>query len=149
MPGAAMERFLADAAVTLRRALVARYGFDVGQDAAADALAWAVAHWDEVAAMGNPVGYLFRVGQTSAKRQHRWRRPDVVVPHPATDHVLDVDLQRALMRLRADQRTAVLLVHGFGYRYRDVAEVLDTSVSNVTNHVNRGLARLRALMEDS
>lgn len=144
---AELERFVHEAGVALRRALVARYGLDVGRDAAADALAWAVEHWVELAVMSNPVGYLYRVGQTSAKRQHRWHRPDVVVPQPVNDDVVDVDLQRALMTLRAEERIAVLMVHGFGYRYRDVAEVLDTAVSNVTNHVNRGLARLRTLME--
>lgn len=149
MSTAALERFVDDAGVALRRALVARYGLDIGRDAAADALAWAVEHWAELTAMANPVGYLYRVGQSSAKRQHRWQRPDVVVPQPVTDDVVDVDLQRALMSLRAEERIAVLLVHGFGYRYRDVAEVLDTAVSNVTNHVKRGLARLRTLMEHS
>jgi len=146
-PAGELERFVDRAGVVLRRALVARYGFDVGRDAAADALAWAVEHWAELAAMANPVGYLYRVGQSSAKRQLRWSRPDVLVPQPVTDDVVDVDLQRALMTLRPEERTAVLMVHGFGYRYREVAEVLDTAVSNVTNHVNRGLARLRTLME--
>lgn len=142
-----LERFVHEAGVALRRVLVARYGIDVGRDAAADALAWAVEHWPELSAMANPVGYLYRVGQSSAKRQHRWQRPDVIVPQPVTDDVVDVDLQRALMTLRPEERIAVLLVHGFGYRYRDVAEILDTPVSNVTNHVNRGLGRLRTLME--
>lgn len=146
-PIAELERFVDEAGVALRRALVARYGIDVGRDAAADALAWAVEHWPDLSAMANPVGYLYRVGQTSAKRQHRWQRPDVLVPEPVTDDLVDVDLQRALMTLRPEERTAVLLVHGFGYRYRDVAEILDIPLSNVTNHVNRGLSRLRSLME--
>ncbi|CAN5595921.1 hypothetical protein BH24ACT5_BH24ACT5_10260 [soil metagenome] len=145
----AAETFLHETGLTLRRVLVARYGLEVGREAAADALAWAVEHWAEFAVMANPVGYLFRVGQSSAKRQRRWHRPDVVVPRPGSDHVVDVDLQRALMSLSPEQRVAVLMVHGFGYRYRDVAEVLDIPVTSVTNHVNRGLARLRTLLEQS
>jgi len=148
-PDVRPDEFLAGADVTLRRALVARYGFDVGSDAAADAVAWAVEHWGQVLEMENALGYLYRVGQTSARRQFRSHRPDVVVAQPFADRVVDIDLQRALMGLRVEQRVAVLMVHGFGYRYRDVAEVLDTTVSNVTNHVTRGLARLRALLEES
>lgn len=143
----ALTAFVERTGPVLRRAVVARYGFEVGRDAAADAVAWAVANWERLSGMANPVGYLYRVAQTSARRQRRWGRPDIVVPEPAS-HVVDVDLQRALMRLRHEQRVAVLLVHGFGYRYRDVAELLDTTPANVTNHVNRGLARLRTLMED-
>jgi DNA-directed RNA polymerase specialized sigma24 family protein len=40
------------------------------------------------------------------------------------------------------------MVHCYGYRYRDVAEVLGVSDAAVTNHVHRGLARLRTLLGD-
>lgn len=62
-----LERFVDEAGVALRRALVARYGIDVGRDAAADALAWAVEHWPDLSAMANPVGYLYR-----ARERHVW-----------------------------------------------------------------------------
>jgi DNA-directed RNA polymerase specialized sigma24 family protein len=41
---------------------------------------------------------------------------------------------------------AVVLVHCFGYRYREVAELLGVSEAAVTNHVHRGLARLRSML---
>ena len=43
-------------------------------EAAADAMAYAWRHWDTLASMANPVGYLYRVGQTSIRTQTRWRR---------------------------------------------------------------------------
>ena len=42
---------------------------------------------------------------------------------------------------------AVLLVHGYGFSYREVAEVLDVSEAAVTNHVHRGLRKLRSRLE--
>lgn len=144
-----VELFLDGAGRTLERALIARYGVEVGREAAADAVTYAVEHWSKVAELANPVGYLYRVGQSSARRQHRWMRPDVIVSAPVTtDHVVNIDLQRALMRLRVEQRVALFLVHCFGHSYGEVAEVLETSTANVKNHVTRGLARLRTLMEE-
>jgi len=55
----------------LRAALVAAYGVNVGTHAAAEALAYGFEHWDDVAAMGNPAGYLYRVGQIEARRHFR------------------------------------------------------------------------------
>lgn len=135
----------------VRRALVARYGVDVGTDAAAEAIAWAWEHLEELTAMANPAGYLFRVGQSATKRLFRWRRPAPVFPpepaHPEMG-VFDVDLFDALTQLKPDQRVAVLMVHGYGFTYRDVANVLDTTESAVTNHVHRGLAKVRRILGD-
>ncbi|MEM8708987.1 MAG: hypothetical protein AAGE98_21175 [Actinomycetota bacterium] len=59
--------FFAEAEPKLRPALIARYGGELGRDATAEALAYGWQHWDRVAAMDNPVGYLYRVGE-------RWGR---------------------------------------------------------------------------
>ena len=53
----------------------------------------------------------------------------------------------ALLELPETQRTAVWLVHACGWSYAEVAEAMDTSTSMVGNHVSRGLARLRDLLE--
>ena len=81
-PDRSFERFVAVEGERLRRALVVSYGVDVGSDASAEALAWAWEHWDRVSDMANPVGYLFRVGQSATRRQRRWRwrRPRVLLP---------------------------------------------------------------------
>src|SRR3954447_2141911 len=71
----------------LRRALVAAYGAEVGRDATADALAWAWQHWDRVQGMANPAGYLWRVGQTSARRGGRTRSREV----SSSVHLVDLE----------------------------------------------------------
>ncbi len=134
----------------VRRALVARNGIDLGCEAAAEAMAWAVEHRDRLDAVDQPVGYLYRVGQSSLRRQRRWSRPAPVRFDVASDDPVpfDRELFDALARLSHDQRVAVVMVHCYGYRYRDVAEVLGASEAAVTNHVHRGLARLRTLLGD-
>ena len=47
------EDFLAVEGVRVRRALLARYGVDLGTEAWADAVAWAWEHRDEIASMSN------------------------------------------------------------------------------------------------
>ena len=131
----------------LRRALVAAYG-PVGRDAAADALAYAWEHWERVSGMENPAGYLYRVGQ-SRLRWYRRRAPAVVMPASPSDHWFEPDLAPALAELTRPQRVAVVLCHGFSLTHREVASLLDVSPSTVQNHVERGLAKLRARLEVS
>lgn len=148
------DRFVAVEGTRLRRALVARFGVEVGTEVADDALAHAWARWNDVAGMANPTGYLFRYAQSAARRHVRWQRRTVFagVEHRSADDLgasdrYDDGLLEALDRLKHEQRVAVLLVHGHGYRYDEVAEVLGVSTAAVTNHVHRGLRRLRSLLE--
>jgi RNA polymerase sigma-70 factor (ECF subfamily) len=131
----------------LRRALCARFGIDDGMDVAADALAYAWEHWSEVGPRANPLGYLYRVGQSSARRHRRWRRPIglLVTPH---DQLAGIEpkLGRALATLDDERRVAIVLVHGFGWTYAAAAEALDVPVSTVRNHLHRGLAQLRTIL---
>ena len=69
--GVTFERFAVADSARLRAGLVAAYGPDVGADAAAEAMAYAFEHWDRLSSMSSPVGYLYRVGQTEARRQLR------------------------------------------------------------------------------
>lgn len=133
----------------VRRALVARFGTDVGADAAADAIAWGWEHGRAITSMANPGGYLYRVGQTSARRAHRRvHRSEFPVEPVWTDAPhLGGDVFDALHRLKADQRVAVLMVHGYGFSYRETADVLEVSESAVRNHVHRGMRRLRSELD--
>ena len=131
----------------LRRALVAAYG-PAGVDAAADALAYAWEHWGRVGAMANPTGYLYRVGQ-SRMRWYRRRSPVVAPRNPASDHWFEPGLGPALAELSRPQRVAVVLCHGFSLTQREVGELLGISASTVQNHLERGLAKLRARLEVS
>lgn len=131
---------------TVRRALVARYGTEVGADAAADAIAWGWEHGQSISSMTNPGGYLYRVGQTSARRAHRRVTRSAFPVEPVWVDAPDLpgDVFDALHRLKADQRVAVLMVHGYGFSYRETADVLEVAESAVRNHVHRGMRRLRS-----
>ena len=143
--------FVTDAAPRLRRALAAGYGVDDGADAAAAALAWAFEHWDRLAEMANPVGYLYRVGQSSLRAR---REPSVEVlavslpPVPSgREPEIEPGLPAALAALTGQQRTAVLLVHGYAWTHDEVGALLDISVSTVRNHLARGMEKLRNALE--
>jgi DNA-directed RNA polymerase specialized sigma24 family protein len=143
------EAFIADAQVKLRRALVSRYGVDLGVEACSEATAWAWANRDRLLAMANPVGYLYRVGQTAVRNETRFHRAPLF-PREGADPempVVDQGLHEALTRLTPDQRAAVMLVHAHGYRYAEAADLLDIPVSTLKNHLHRGGRRLRKLLE--
>jgi len=127
----------------LRHALIARFGPDKGRDAVADALAYAWEHWDRISVMDNPAGYLYRIGRNgviSALRRRFRQLPSTVDQDPPW---IEPALPDCLNRLSANQRTAVLLVKGYGYTYREVAELLNVGISTVQQHVERALAKLR------
>jgi len=95
------------------------------------------------------VGYLYRVGQTAGSRlSNRWSRIGALVEDPrTTDAVLDVDLQQALLALKADERVSIVLVHAHGHSYAEAADILDFPITTLTNHLHRGLTRLRIIVE--
>ena len=134
------DAFFNEVEPRLRIALSAVFGPDSGRDATSAALAYAWEHWEELREMGNPAGYLYRVGRSSQRRRKapRW------LPVPA-DHAPEVEpaLPGALAALSERQRIAVVLVHGFQWTRKEVAELTGLSTSTVDNHLARGLAKLR------
>ena len=134
------EQFVRDTEPRLSRALAAAYGFEEGRDATAEALAYAFEHWDRLRDVANLPGYLYRVGQSRARR----RRQPVLFAIPHTDdHPFEPGLPAALAALTERQRLAVVLVHGYGYTLREVAALTGIRPTTVQNHLSRGLARLR------
>lgn len=138
---AEFEAFVRDARVRLRRALIGAVGLDRVEDAVAEALAWAVEHRRELAGMGNPVGYLFRVGQSRVRVR---KQPRLVAA--GVTHLPDVEpgLPAALASLPEAQRVSVWLAHGCGWSHADIGEALGISSSTVATHVARAMTRLRA-----
>jgi DNA-directed RNA polymerase specialized sigma24 family protein len=98
--------------------------------------------------MGNPAGYLYRVGQSSVRRLRRRRPPALrdAAPEPVSVEP-EPGLGPALALLTDHQRAAVVLLHGFGWPAGEVAAVLDISATTVRTHAERGLAKLRAALE--
>jgi RNA polymerase sigma factor (sigma-70 family) len=143
-PGTAeeFEAFVALRGPDLRRALAARYGVEVGAEVMADVLALAWERWPAVAVMANPVGYLYRVGQSAARR-YRLRPIQLAVVPRQEPPEFDPRLPRMLERLSDRQRAAVVLVCIYDWTYPTTAEVLGISESAVRTHVRRGLAALR------
>ena len=130
----------------LRRALIARYGPERGREATAEALAYGWEHWSRVRAMDNPVGYLFRVGQSRS----RSKPPQPVlfpVRGPDGDPWSEPKLPQAIAQLSDRQRTAVLLIHGYSWTYQEVANLMGTSRSSVQKHAERGMTKLRKVLE--
>jgi RNA polymerase sigma-70 factor (ECF subfamily) len=127
-------------------ALVAALGSEVGREATEEALIYAWQHWERVSGMENPSAYLYRVGRSKAKRY--WRRP-LLFPEAPPDRLPMVEpkLAPALAGLSEKQRTAVLLMHGFGWTHSEVAEFLNVAVGTVQKHVERAMAKLRDALE--
>jgi DNA-directed RNA polymerase specialized sigma24 family protein len=128
----------------LRRAHFAVFGLERGPEATAEAFAWAWETWPRARNLESPVGYLFRVGQSKTRR--RRFRP-VFTPATADDPQVEPRLGAALAQLSESQRAAVVLVHGFGWTLREVAELRGVKVTSVQTHLERGLRRLRVALE--
>jgi DNA-directed RNA polymerase specialized sigma24 family protein len=140
--------FVADVEPRLRQALVATYGPADGREATVDALSWAWEHWDRLREVSNPVGYLYRVGQTAVRRFGSRPLPvDLVRLSEVNMPDLSPELLPALARLSSQQCTIVLLVHAYGWSQAEAASLLDINPSTVREHLNRALARLRDDLE--
>lgn len=144
--GVSFEEFLAENRPRLLAGFVAAYGAELGQEAAAEAEAYGWQNWDRLQRMANPVGYLYRVGQSSI-RSHI--RPARYLPVRAPEGLPEFEpgLAPALETLSEPQRIAVVLVHGFGWTLADAAAVLDVEVSTVRTHIHRGLVKLRTALK--
>lgn len=143
--------FVCSVEPVLHRALIAAYGPEAGREATLDALSWAWENWVRLAAVSNRAGYLFRVGQTAARRNrppqlHRTARR--LLGDAASDLPdFEPRLIPTLARLSLRQRTVVVLVYGFGWSQADVATMLEMSASTVHQYLQRALRRLAIDLE--
>ena len=145
--GGVFERFVAQVEPRLRKGLVATYGAQVGREAALDALAYAWEHRQRLGSWANPTAYLYRVGQTSARRQLR-PLPLASPVEPGEPPTFEPGLGPALAALSEQQRAAFVLVHGYGWTLQEVAGLLEVSASTARNHLDRALRRLRKTLEE-
>jgi DNA-directed RNA polymerase specialized sigma24 family protein len=144
-----IDVLLARVAPGLQRALIASFGPELGGEATVDALAWAWTRRRRTLALSNPGGYMYRVGTSFARRsirrsaKQRDRNQLAVLTDRTVPDGSEPRLIPALAHLSPQQRGAVVLIHGYGFTLTDAAASLDSSVSLVRNHLDRGLARLR------
>ena len=136
-------RFVKETEPRLSYALAAAYGIETGAEATADALGWAWEHWHRVKGMTNAAGYLYRVGQSKARR---YIRPRILFPEvaPMDEPSISPELPAALDQLSKNQRVAVVMIHGLGYTEREVADLVGMSRWTVRTHAERGLNKLRS-----
>lgn len=144
--GVTYEEFVRRDGVRLRAGLVAAYGPDVGADAAAEALAYGFEHWDRVGGMDNAAGYLYRVGQSEARKHFR---PAGYLPVAAAPGFPDFEpgLAPAMEALTEPQRVGVVLVHALGWTQREAAQLLDVDISTLRTHIARAMVKLRTALE--
>jgi DNA-directed RNA polymerase specialized sigma24 family protein len=124
----------------LHAAFVAVYGHDRGREATAEALAYAWEHWTKVEPMTNPLGYLYRVGQSRVRRR---KEPVIYLPPAEHETLVEPNLLPALASLPERQRAAVVLVHVEGWTLRETGELMRLSIPTVQKHVERGMVSLR------
>lgn len=98
--------------------------------------------------MDNAAGYLYRVGQSAARRHRRTGPLFPVVHHDELPQV-EPGLPEALSHLSEAQRTAVVLLFVLEWTERESADLLGVDRSTVRRHRDRGLAKLRAALEVS
>lgn len=138
------EEFFSEVEPRLRRALVAAYGFDRGREATAEALGWAWEHWERLQHVQNKLSYLFKVGQSRSRRR---REPIDFASIEYSAPWVEPGLGPALASLSDRQRIAVVLVYGFSWTLKEVAELIGTKETTVHTHVERALKKLRTSME--
>lgn len=135
-------RFVSDSERPIRQSLTAALGSDAAREATAEALAYGWEHWDRIADMANPAGYLYRVGLNWGRKI---ARRTVVFPMHVEDRSpwAEPGLSAALAGLSEKQRVVVYLVHGHDWSLSEVAELLEVSKGTVQKHMERAMARLR------
>lgn len=144
------EANLAPLLADLRGLLVARHGVQIGLDVHAEVAAFAWEQREALGGMENPGGYLFRVSQSRARRYRRWGQT-ITLPkesNPGMPTDTDPRLDEALRALNQSERTAVVLVHGYGYRYDEAAALLGWTSGAVRNRLHRGMTKLRRTMKE-
>jgi RNA polymerase sigma factor (sigma-70 family) len=126
---------------------------DLGIEASDEALVRAYERWTDVAAMSNPMGWVYRVAvNVGYKRTRRLalerRRP---LPHgrDAVDleGLVDPAVTRALAELPFEQREVIVLRFHLDWSIDEIAEVLGCPSGTVKSRLHRGLQRLETKLK--
>ncbi len=120
------------------------------EDVAQEAFVQLLRHWKKVSRYEMPDAWVRRVAIRLAVRNARreWRRRDLEAGarEPATAPGRDLDALRAVSRLPAKQRAAVVLFYFEDRPVVEVADLLDCSVNTAKVHLHRARARLKELL---
>lgn len=128
----------------------------IAEDVAADAfaLAWSRRHQADTFAVGwlfatakNLIGHEYRRRKRVLRRQREMITATLAEPDTWAMHVRDLDLQRALSRLKPDDSLVLQLTYWDGLSAGEAAAFLDCSTSAVWTRLNRARAALRLQLE--
>jgi RNA polymerase sigma-70 factor, ECF subfamily len=130
---------------------------DHADDLVQDTLMRAWAKMDRFEASTNLHAWLFTILRNHFHSEYRKRKREVedadgiyagrLCSIPDQEVRLDLeDLQRALMKLSADQREALLLVSVEGFSYEQAAEICGCVLGTIKSRVNRARTRLAELL---
>jgi RNA polymerase sigma-70 factor (ECF subfamily) len=143
---------------SLRAFAIARCGNrDRADDFVQDTLLRAWAKMDQFQPGTNLNAWLFTILRNTVYSEHRKRVHKIedangsyaerLFTIPDQHARLDFeDFQRALLRLRADQREALLLIGAEGFSYEEAAEICGCAVGTIKSRVNRARNRLAELL---
>jgi RNA polymerase sigma-70 factor, ECF subfamily len=146
---AAIERVYREEGTRVWRAVLLFTGDrEIASDATAEAFAQALRRGDQ---LRSPAAWIwraaFRIASGELKRRSRpLQGGGVETPQP---DVLGLDLLLALRELSPKQRASVVLHHYAGYTLSEVAQLIRSSPSAVSVHLNRAKKKLaRGLQEE-
>lgn len=88
------------------------------------------------------------IDQAGVDGTSRWDMPDTAAgpDRQVLALALDGPIQKGLMTLNSEFRTAVLLADVEGLGYDEIAEVMHTSVGTVRSRIHRGRRQLRSYL---
>lgn len=147
------EFYRAERSNVLRAVVYALDDADLGIESTDEALARAYERWDEVGAMRNPSGWVFRVavncGRNRVRRKLLERRRPVPPDRdrPDIEGVADPAIARALTRLPLDQRMVVVLRFHLDWSIDEIAEAVGCAAGTVKSRLHRALHKLETMLE--
>jgi RNA polymerase sigma-70 factor, ECF subfamily len=107
--------------------------------------------WDQIGAISDPTGYLFRVALNGFRMRRRRAATVLLKLAPLTEErdlfaeaEMRADVQRLLLGLTVRQRSALLLVDLLGYPSEQAARILRVRPSTVRALATQGRRALRA-----
>lgn len=132
---------------------------DAAEDAVQDAMVRAYTHLGQCREPDNFAGWFFLILRNrcfAERRRSRWETglegvSEIAAPEQTESELerseVVKDVQRALLRLTAEQREVFVLKHVEGLAYDEIAARLKTSVAALKMRMHRAYDRLRELLE--